>query len=875
MCEIAAAVTRTGDALEVDFARLARKLPRLHRQPIARRILLENLVRYHQGTSAVSDQIAAIAQGESIEIAFRPARVLMQDYAGMPVLIDLAALRSEAHQAGYNPASINPRTPVDLVVDHSVMANATRRPDALALNLQREFAENAERYVFLKWAQQAFDRLRIIPPGQGIVHQVNTEFLATVVEEGHAADDLLWRFPDTVIGTDSHTTMVNGLGVLGWGVGGIEAEAVMLGEPVSMIVPAVAAVRLEGRIATGVLATDVVLSLTEYLRGQGVVGKIIEFCGPGVQALSAADRLTIANMAPEFGATAAFFPVDERTLEYLRTTGRSIELIARVDGYLKRAKLFYDPDFQPDAESTLRFNLGAVGKVVAGPKRPDQRRSLSDLPGVMVDLLRTDAGSASVDGLAHGDIVIASITSCTNTANPEAMITAALLARNARRYGLTVRPKIKTSLAPGSRVVADYLERLGLMEDLSALGFDVVAFGCTTCVGNSGDLEPSVVAALDRVDLTVASVLSGNRNFEGRIHPRVKANFLASPPLVIAYALAGTMQTDLSADPLGVDIDGRPVKLTDLWPAPEEVSAAMAEALKPERFRASYQRATEGAADWAKLSAPRGPLFRWSADSRYIRKPPFFDQKPAFVSDAPLLAEARPLLLLGDFVTTDHISPVGRIAPDSPAADYLRTAGISESEFNAYGARRGEHEVMARGTFANARLQNRFVDRPGGWTRIMPEDKVVSVFECAQAYRDRGDDIVIIAGSTYGAGSARDWAAKGTRLLGIKAIIAESFERIHRANLVRMGVLPLRFAKGMTAKAIGVGPTTRITVDAKPVDLSPFGVLTGRFESDAGPTRESKLVAEIETLQELDYLCAGGILPYVAQEVFGKAPADA
>ena len=857
----------------VDFELLYRRHRALREQPVSRRILVENLVR-HQALSVDLDaQIAAVANGEAIDLSFRPARVLMQDYAGMPALIDLAALRSRAAELGVDPARINPVTPADLVIDHSVMAQITRQSDALERNLALEFEANQERYAFLKWAQRAFDGLRIVPPGQGIVHQVNTEYLADVVSE-RTTDNARWRFPDTVIGTDSHTTMVNGLGVLGWGVGGIEAEAVMLGEPVSMTAPSVVAVHLSGHARPGVLATDIVLQLTAFFRDQGVVGDILEFCGPGVSALSAADRLTIANMAPEFGAAAALFPVDERTLDYLHSTGRDRSAVERVERYLRSAGLYFDPDFRPGVERSLAFDLRDVGRVVAGPRRPHERRDLADLPALFPDPGEGERAHIPNRALADGDIVIASITSCTNTSNPEGMITAGLLARKARKHGLSVPSRVKSSLAPGSRVVADYLRNLGLLESLSAIGFDLVAFGCTTCVGNSGELDAEVSEALELSDIVASSVLSGNRNFEGRIHPQVKANFLASPPLVVAYALAGTMRVDLDTDPIGVDAQGEPVFLTQLWPSDDEIAAAMRVAMSPEQFQASYRRIAQGDDNWAALTAPDGPTFPWSPTSTYLRRPPFFALESAFAHAAPMLHAAKPLLILGDFVTTDHISPVGRIPNDSPAAAYLRSRGVAPAAFNAYGARRGEHEVMVRGTFAHAHLQNALSDRAGGWTQILPDGPVASIYDAAQHYRERREDIVILAGDMYGAGSARDWAAKGTRLLGVKAVIAKSFERIHRANLVRMGVLPLAFPEDVSVERLSATGATRVWVDAPLSDLSPCCPIEARFETD-GVVAAVRLTAQVETDGEIAYLRSGGILPYIVERtLLNGASAD-
>ena len=845
---------------QVDFDAACRRFPGLAGKPVSTRILLENLLRHDDGTPAHRDRIAAVARGESVEIDFRPARVLMQDYAGMPALIDLAGLRSSAARRGLDPASIHPQVPVDLVVDHSVMADISRVPDALRRNLEREYAQNAERYRFLKWAAGAFDNLRIVPPGQGIVHQINTEDLASVVTKVRQGGTV-WRVPDTLVGTDSHTTMVNGLGVLGWGVGGIEAEAVMLGEPISILAPPVVAVELRGALPDGCLATDAVLSLTEFLRAEGVVGTIVEFFGSGCASLAATDRLTIANMAPEFGSTAAFFATDDRTLDYLRATGRDPAHVRTVQAYLKQTGLFFDHGFRPDVARVLRFDLSAISRVVAGPRRPEERRALSDMPGVMTP---PASAPAEANGLKHGDIVIASITSCTNTANPEAMVTAGLLARAARRRGLTVAERIKTSLAPGSRRVSAYLDRLGLLDDLAALGFDIVAYGCTTCVGNSGDLAPEVSRALETGDLTVASVLSGNRNFEARIHPRVKANFLASPPLVIAYALAGTMRIDLETDPVGHAPDGAPVYLEDLWPSRADVSCAL-EATRDPGPVASRDRAVfEGGPLWASLDAPAGSEYDWDPDSTYLRPPPFFDMAGHARPGHRLVADARPLLVLPDMVTTDHISPVGRIAPDSAAAAYLTARGVAQGSFNAYGARRGDHDVMTRGTFANVRLDNRLADRRGGITRLFPDGTTQTVYDAAETYRKRGESLVVLAGRNYGVGSARDWAAKGTRLLGIEAVIALSFERIHRANLVRLGVMPIIADYEGNLCDLPLGSDPRLSVSLKEGAIVPKGAVAIEISGD-GPTVSLSGELCIETLDEVRYFEAGGILPFVAR----------
>ncbi|MGX1307267.1 aconitate hydratase [Amorphus suaedae] len=873
---------RFEDAEIVDLVAAEQAFPGMAKLPVSIRILIENLLRSEDGVSVTADDIAAVAAraadwSREIEIAFRPSRVVMQDYAGMPALIDLAALRDKALAAGVDPDLVNPQVPADLVVDHSLMVYVARQKNALAENLKREFSENEERFAFLKWAQQGFDGLRVVPPGQGIIHQINIEYLADVVSR-RAVGGAEWLFPDTVIGTDSHTTMVNGLGVLGWGVGGIEAEAVMLGEPVSMLVPPVIGVRLTGAAPAGVLATDIVLTLTETLRKRGVVGTILEFFGPGMASLPVTDRVTIANMSPEFGSTCAFFPSDARTIEYFDLTGRDRAKIERVERYLRRTGLWFDPDAVPDVADVIEFDLSTVRRTVSGPKRPEERRDLSEVPAAASAMMtpRDPAPKgADAGALKDGDIVIAAITSCTNTSNPAAMIAAGLLARKARARGLTVSPRIKTSLAPGSRVVVDYLGRLGVLDDLEALGFGVVGFGCTTCVGNSGDLDDAVTAAIDADDLCVSAVLSGNRNFEGRIHAKVKENFLASPPLVVAYALAGTVLTDVSAEPLGHDPDGAPVHLADLWPSPEEIEQALSTAMDRSQFLSRYEHVLSGDSAWEQLATATGPLFRWTDESTYFRKPPFFEVAPYFAVGAPMITAARPLLILGDSVTTDHISPVGSIAADSPAGRYLGEAGLRPAEFNAYGARRGNHDVMVRGTFANVRLKNEMVDRIGGYTRIMPEGTEATIFDASEAYAARGEDCVVIAGKMYGAGSARDWAAKGTRLLGVKAVIATSFERIHRSNLVRMGVLPLEFADKAFLPAETFAATDTVSLEA-PVDtLKPLQRLQLTRTRSDGATDSFEVIARVDTLDELRYLKAGGILPSVAERLLAPEAAEA
>ncbi|WP_205749093.1 aconitate hydratase AcnA [Frigidibacter oleivorans] len=854
--------TEADGARFVDLRKAMARFPRLAEMPFSLRVLFENLVRHETGDGIATGHAERLAGGEArgTEIGFHPGRVILQDSAGLPALIDMAMLLDKARGHGIDPGSLNPQVPADLIIDHSILAHHSRGPDAILRNQALEFAANRERFAFMKWAQKRMDNLTVIPPGRGIIHQINIEHLADVVST-RATGGRTWRFPDTVIGTDSHTTMVNGIGVLGWGVGGIEAEAVMLGEAVSMLVPPVIGVELTGSLPTGVLATDLALKLTEALRNFGVVGAIIEFFGPGVTALSVADRTTIANMSPEFGSTAAMFPPDRATVDYLALTGRPAGKVAAAEDYLRRTGLWFDPDARPRFDDVMDFDLSRVSRTVSGPSRPEQGRDIAAVGAVMDETI----GSAvkTRDGVSDGDIVIAAITSCTNTSNPEAMIAAGLLARNARRRGLTVNPRIKTSLAPGSRAVMHYLSAAGLDADLAALGFELAAFGCTTCVGNSGDIDAEVSQAIVDDDLCVAAVLSGNRNFEARIHPQVKANFLASPPLVVAYAIAGTMRTDLEV--LGRDEKGRPVGLADIWPAAEEIDALLRRVVVEERFRASYADVTRGDENWEALDIGGGDTFGWTEESTYIQRPPFFDLPAAFAGAGPILSAARPLLILGDAVTTDHISPVGTIAPDSEAAAYLRERGVERQDFNTYGGRRGNHNVMARGTFAHLRLRNEMVDGIGPRTRILPEGRETTIFEASRAYAARGEQVVVIAGERYGAGSARDWAAKGTQLLGIRVVIAESFERIHRSNLVRMGVLPLEFLDGEGRRSLGLGPEDRFSVDTSCDDLSPGQRLQVSVIGPDGSVRKIFTArSRVDTGEELRYLREGGILPSVA-----------
>jgi aconitate hydratase len=818
-------------------------------------VLLENLVR-RAGTEHVTDaDVRALANwpepAEGAQLAFMPARVIMQDLTGVPAVVDLAALRSAVARRGGDPSRVDPQVPVDLVVDHSVQVDAFGSAGAYERNIEHEYGRNGERYALLRWAQGAFGNFRVVPPGMGIVHQVNLEYLGTVVtvRDGVA-------MPDTLVGTDSHTTMINALGVLGWGVGGIEAEAVMLGQPIYMTPPQVVGVRLSGGLVSGVTATDLVLTMTERLRQHGVVGKFIEFFGPGLGALSVADRATISNMSPEFGATASTFPVDGQTLRYLRDTGRSEEHIELVERYTREQGLFRAADGpEPVYTETLDFDLSAVEPSLAGPRRPQDRVSL---PKVGESFANAFGAGRNGGGLGDGSVVISAITSCTNTSNPALMVAAGLVARKAVERGLTTKPWVKTSLAPGSRVVIGYLRRAALMEPLEKLGFDLVGFGCTTCIGNSGPLPDDVAAAIEADNLKVAAVLSGNRNFEARIHPAVRANYLASPPLVVAYALAGTVRADLTAEPLGEGSDG-PVYLRDVWPTADEVSEALAASFSPDLFTDEYGRIFDGDERWRGLPVPAGQLYAWDPASTYVREAAFFGHD-ADLSD---IVDARVLALLGDSVTTDHISPAGAFAPGTPAGRWLTEHGVEPRDFNSYGARRGNHEVMVRGTFANIRLRNKLVEREGGYTRHLPSGEELTIYEAAERYRAEGVPLVVIAGREYGSGSSRDWAAKGTALLGVRAVIAQSYERIHRSNLVALGVIPLQFADGESAESLGLAGTETYTVRGL-ADLDVGSQV--RVEVDGG-ARSFTCLARLDAPADVKVYRAGGLLQMVMNQL--------
>ena len=779
--------------------------PAVARLPYSLKILLENLLRREDGRSVTADDIQALAAwdptaGDTKEIAFMPARVLLQDFTGVPALVDLAAMRDGVVRLGGNPDQINPLQPAELVIDHSVQVDHFRETNAFDLNAQLEFSRNKERYAFLKWGQQAFDNFRVVPPDTGIVHQVNLEYLARVVCLDGTGEDAL-AYPDTLVGTDSHTTMVNGLGVVGWGVGGIEAEAAMLGQPISMLIPEVVGFKLSGRLPEGTTATDLVLTITERLRQHGVVGKFVEFFGPGLASLSLADRATLGNMSPEYGSTVAICPIDQLTLDYLTLTGRDARQVALVEAYAKAQGLFGTGPQEPVYATVVEFDLASVEPSIAGPKRPQDRVPLGEAKTAFADALDgllsgrpRPVGSANGNGagLDHGAVVIAAITSCTNTSNPSVMIAAGLLAQKAVARGLAPKPWVKTPLAPGSLVVTEYLEAAGLMAPLAELGFRLVGYGCTTCIGNSGPLPDDVSAEVKSRDLVVTSVLSGNRNFEGRVQPQVRANYLASPPLVVAYALAGSMTADLTTEPLGQDRDGADVYLRDVWPSGEEVQTAMAAAVRTEQFTSKYAGVFDGDERWRGLSAPGGQRFEWDEASTYVRNPPFFENLTPEPEAPTNVLGARVLARLGDSVTTDHISPAGTIPEDGPAGTYLVSCGVDPKDFNSFGSRRGNHEVMMRGTFANIRLRNQLAPgTEGGWTRYQPDDEQMSIYDAAMRYKAADVPLVILAGTEYGSGSSRDWAAKGTMLLGVRAVIAASFERIHRSNLVFMGVLPL------------------------------------------------------------------------------------
>ena len=847
--------------------------------PFSLKILLENLLRFEDGSTVTVDDVKAVAEWlkekrSDREIAYRPARVLMQDFTGVPAVVDLAAMRQAMLDLGGDPRKINPLSPVDLVIDHSVMVDQFAGPDAFKANVDLEFERNQERYEFLRWGSGAFDNFRVVPPGTGICHQVNLEYLAQTVwtsENGAAV-----AYPDTLVGTDSHTTMVNGLGVLGWGVGGIEAEAAMLGQPVSMLIPEVVGFKLTGELKEGTTATDLVLTVVQMLREKGVVGKFVEFYGPALDTLALTDRATIANMAPEYGATCGIFPVDEETLGYLRFTSRDEDRIALVEAYAKAQGMWRDsstPD--PEFTDTLELDISTVEPALAGPKRPQDKIALSRAASAFDDAIASiGAGKGPVPvadanyELEDGDVVIAAITSCTNTSNPSVMLGAGLVARNALAKGLKVKPWVKTSLAPGSQVVSDYLEKAGLQDDLDALGFNLVGYGCTTCIGNSGPLPEPIADAIDEGDLTVTAVLSGNRNFEGRVHAQVKANYLASPPLVVAYAIAGSMKVDLMNDPIGEDPDGNAVYLKDIWPTNKEVGDTVNSAVTPEMFRTRYGNVWEGPEQWQKIRTAKSQTYEWQDSSTYVKYPTFFDGMPEEPGGFEDVHGARELAILGDSVTTDHISPAGAIKPDSPAGAYLTERQVRVSEFNSFGSRRGNHEVMMRGTFGNIRIRNQMAPgTEGGVTIHHPSGEQMSIYDAAVKYAADGVPLVIVAGKEYGTGSSRDWAAKGTRLLGVKAVIVESFERIHRSNLVGMGVLPLQFKDGVTRETLGLEGTETFDITGLADGIEPRMDVACTVTRADGSTEEIALLCRIDTADEVEYYRHGGILQYVLRRL--------
>ena len=849
--------------------------------PYTLKVLLENLLRFEDGRTVTKEDIEAVAAwtktGKSThEIAYRPARVLMQDFTGVPAVVDLAAMRDATTSLGGDPKSVNPLVPVDLVIDHSVMVDYFGSENSFEKNVEREYERNGERYKFLKWGSSAFDNFRVVPPGTGICHQVNLENLAQTVWTKDE-DGVTYAYPDTLVGTDSHTTMVNGLAVLGWGVGGIEAEAAMLGQPISMLIPEVVGFKLTGKLPEGATATDLVLTVVEMLRKKGVVGKFVEFFGTGIDTLSLEDAATIANMAPEYGATCGFFPVDNEALDYLRATGREEGRVQLVEEYSKAQGMFR-PERKDDPvyTDTLELDLSTVVPSLAGPKRPQDRVALNTAADAFANVLKDEFKKAEeagkrvdVDGedfsIGHGDVVIAAITSCTNTSNPSVMLGAGLVARNALKKGLKVKPWVKTSLAPGSQVVTDYLEKAGLQDDLDALGFNLVGYGCTTCIGNSGPLPAPISKAIKDGDLVATSVLSGNRNFEGRVSPDVRANYLASPPLVVAYAIAGTMNINVATDPIGEDADGNPVYLKDIWPTSAEIAEAVRTAVTPEMFAKRYADVFKGDAMWQGIETSGGLTYDWP-DSTYVANPPFFTGMSTDVTPPKDIDGARILGLFGDSITTDHISPAGSIKADSPAGLYLQEKGVEPREFNSYGARRGNHEVMMRGTFANIRIKNQMVPGvEGGVTKLQPSGEDMAIYDAAMKYAEADTPLVVFGGKEYGTGSSRDWAAKGTRLLGVKAVICESFERIHRSNLIGMGVLPLQFQNGESWDSLGI--TGKETVALKGVEgVKPRGQVTLEITFEDGSKKTTELLARIDTENELDYVNNGGILHYVLRQ---------
>ncbi len=851
----------------------------INKLPKSIKVLLENLLRYEDNVTVNKEQILAIKEWLNLkksktEIAYRPARVLLQDYTGIPAVADLAAMRDTVKEKNKDPNTINPLSSVDLVIDHSVQVDKFATKNSLKENVDIEFDRNFERYSFLKWGQQAFNNFRIVPPGTGICHQVNLEYLSKVVWN-EKFEDKEYLFPDTLVGTDSHTTMVNGLSVLGWGVGGIEAEAGMLGQPISMLIPEVVGFEMKNKLPEGTTATDLVLTVVKMLRDKGVVGKFVEFYGEGLKNLTLADRATIANMAPEYGATCGFFPIDDETLKYLEFSGRSNENIQIVEKYAKEQNLWASDDLV--FTDTLSLDMSTVVPTISGPKRPQDKVLLTEASKNFIKVFedvckKTEPTIAKVKDtdfeIKDGDILIAAITSCTNTSNPNVLIGAGLLAKNAIEKGLTVKPWVKTSLAPGSQVVTDYLDKAGLSKYLDELGFNLVGYGCTTCIGNSGPLPDNITDAVKENNLYAVSVLSGNRNFEGRISPLVKANYLASPPLVVAYAIAGSMRMDLYKDPLGKDNKGQDVYLKDIWPSNKEIEDTLKQSLNPEMFVNRYSNVSEGPEQWQKIKVDKGSIYNWEENSTYVKKPPFFENLPDEPEGFKEIKDARPLLILGDMVTTDHISPAGSIQKESPTGNYFMKHQILPKDYNSYGARRGNHEVMMRGTFANIRIKNEMAPgTEGGFTKLYPEEKVMPIYDAVVEYKRRGTDLVVFGGKEYGTGSSRDWAAKGTKLLGIKAVIAESFERIHRSNLIGMGVLPLQFVENMNRQNLNLKGSELISVLGLEKGINPGDHLEVEIKYTTGDIKKIKMLCRIDTKNELEYYKNGGILQYVLRNM--------
>jgi len=853
----------------------------ISRLPKSLKVLLENLLRYEDDLTVDKKQILALkdwlkTKKSNTEIAYRPTRTLLQDYTGIPAIADLAAMRDAVKSKKKDPNKINPLSTVDLVIDHSVMVDEYASDKSFNQNVEKEFSRNGERYAFLKWGQKAFNNLRVVPPGTGICHQVNLEYLAKVVWSSKSGNDL-YAYPDTLVGTDSHTTMVNGLSVLGWGVGGIEAEAAMLGQPISMLIPEVIGMEIKGKLLEGLTATDLVLAIVEMLRKKGVVGKFVEFYGEGLKNLTLADRATIANMAPEYGATCGFFPVDDETLKYLKLSGRDQETISLVEKYSKEQGLWSSEDME--FTDTLSLDITNVVPSISGPKRPQDKVLLTESSAGFAKVYKentkrekpTQADVVGADfKITDGDIVIAAITSCTNTSNPSVMIGAGLLAKKAVEKSLKIKPWVKTSLAPGSKVVTDYLEKAGLKKYLDKLGFNLVGYGCTTCIGNSGPLNQNISDAIHKENLYAVSVLSGNRNFEGRISPDVKANYLASPPLVVAFALAGNMNFDLYKTPLGSDKNGNEVFLKDIWPSNKEIEDLMLTSINADMFINRYSNVSEGPKEWSSINTVDSSIYNWEANSTYVKRPPFFDNLPDKPEGFKEIKDARILLLLADSVTTDHISPAGSIKKDSPTGDYFMKHQIQQKDFNSYGARRGNHEVMIRGTFGNIKIRNEMApDTEGGFTTLQPDGKVMSVYEAAIEYKKRKNSLVVIAGKEYGTGSSRDWAAKGTKLLGIKAVIAESFERIHRSNLVGMGVLPLQFKEGFDRKKLNITGSELVTIVNIDKGINPRQEVNCEVKYKDGTSKTIKLLCRIDTENEIEYYKNGGILQYVLRNMLG------